>query len=257
MYSLLLDTYIKDNKERDNLFCAIKTIPCITKKAQCAKTWIDRSQISAERIVVFACIEGIFFSGSFCSIFWLKKRRLMPGLAFSNKLISQDEGIHCNFACLIYTLLRTKLLEERVKAIVCDVIEIEREFVCDALSCVLVGMNRDLMSHYIKFGVDRLLDALRYGKVYDVANPFDWMDLISLEGKTKSFQKRVGVYQKSSVMTKASFSRFAKFKEENIYNNRRLCPLMNSKSTMSKPNHPRIASQPHLHQMEIAYREGK
>ncbi|CAH2060426.1 unnamed protein product [Thlaspi arvense] len=202
MYSLLLDTYIKDTRRETIYFAQSKTIPCIAKKAQWAKTWIDRSQTSAERIVAFACIKGL----------------------------------HCDFACLIYTLLRTKLSEERMKAIVCDAVEIEREFVCDALSYVFVGMNRDLMSHYIKFFVDRLLDALRYGKVYDVANPFDWMELISLEGKTNFFQKRVGVHQKSSVMTKASFSIFAKFKEENIYNNQRLCPLMNSRSTISKPN---------------------
>ncbi|XP_013616027.1 PREDICTED: ribonucleoside-diphosphate reductase small chain C [Brassica oleracea var. oleracea] len=201
MYSLLLDTYIKDNKERDHLFRAIETIPCVAKKAQWAMKWIDGSQTFAERIVAFACVEGIFFSGSFCSIFWLKKRGLMPGLTFSNELISRDEGLHCDFACLIYTLLRTKLSEERVKSIVCDAVEIEREFVCDALPCALVGMNRDLMSQYIEFVADRLLGALGYGKVYGVANPFDWMELISLQGKTNFFEKRVGDYQKASVMS--------------------------------------------------------
>ncbi|CAF2143539.1 unnamed protein product [Brassica rapa] len=201
MYSLLLDTYIKDNKERDHLFRAIETIPCVAKKAQWALKWIDGSQTFAERIVAFACVEGIFFSGSFCSIFWLKKRGLMPGLTFSNELISRDEGLHCDFACLIYTLLRTKLSEERVKSIVCDAVEIEREFVCDALPCALVGMNRDLMSQYIEFVADRLLGALGYGKVYGVANPFDWMELISLQGKTNFFEKRVGDYQKASVMS--------------------------------------------------------
>ncbi|KAG2301539.1 hypothetical protein Bca52824_030190 [Brassica carinata] len=201
MYSLLLDTYIKDNKERDHLFRAIETIPCVAKKAQWAMNWIDGSQAFAERIVAFACVEGIFFSGSFCSIFWLKKRGLMPGLTFSNELISRDEGLHCDFACLIYSLLRTKLSEERVRSIVCDAVEIEREFVCDALPCALVGMNRELMSQYIEFVADRLLGALGYGKVYGVANPFDWMELISLQGKTNFFEKRVGDYQKASVMS--------------------------------------------------------
>ncbi|CAE6068861.1 unnamed protein product [Arabidopsis arenosa] len=201
MYSLLLDTYIKDNKERDHLFRAIETIPCVAKKAQWAMKWIDGSQTFAERIIAFACVEGIFFSGSFCSIFWLKKRGLMPGLTFSNELISRDEGLHCDFACLLYTLLKTKLSEERVKSIVCDAVEIEREFVCDALPCALVGMNRDLMSQYIEFVADRLLGALGYGKVYGVTNPFDWMELISLQGKTNFFEKRVGDYQKASVMS--------------------------------------------------------
>ncbi|KAE8038323.1 hypothetical protein FH972_010846 [Carpinus fangiana] len=201
MYSLLLETYIKDSVEKDRLFHAIETIPCVAKKAQWALRWIDGSESFAERIVAFACVEGIFFSGSFCSIFWLKKRGLMPGLTFSNELISRDEGLHCDFACLLYSLLRKKLSEERVKAIVCDAVEIEREFVCDALPCALVGMNGDLMSLYIQFVADRLLGALGYGKVYNVQNPFDWMELISLQGKTNFFEKRVGEYQKASVMS--------------------------------------------------------
>ena len=151
--------------------------------------------------MAFACVEGIFFSGSFCSIFWLKKRGLIPGLTFSNELISRDEGLHCDFACLLYSLLKKKLSEERVKKIVRDAVNIEREFVCDALPVALVGMNGKLMSQYIEFVADRLLDALRYGKMYNVTNPFDWMELISLQGKTNFFEKRIGDYQKASVMS--------------------------------------------------------
>ena len=201
MYSLLLETYIKDPKEKNRLFHAIDTIPCVTKKAQWALRWIDGSETFAERLLAFACVEGIFFSGSFCSIFWLKKRGLMPGLTFSNELISRDEGLHCDFACLLYSLLRNKLSEERVKAIVTDAVDIEREFVCDALPCALVGMNSALMGQYIEYVADHLLVALGYGKIYNVSNPFDWMELISLQGKTNFFEKRVGEYQKASVMS--------------------------------------------------------
>ncbi|KAK1370954.1 Ribonucleoside-diphosphate reductase small chain [Heracleum sosnowskyi] len=200
MYSLLLETYIKDSGEKSRLFRAIETIPCVEKKAKWALKWIDGGESFAERIIAFACVEGIFFSGSFCAIFWLKKRGLMPGLTYSNELISRDEGLHCDFACLLYDLLRVKPSEERVKGIVADAVEIEREFVCDALPCALVGMNGDLMSQYIKFVADRLLVALGYGKMYNVQNPFDWMELISLQGKTNFFEKRVGEYQKASVM---------------------------------------------------------
>lgn len=156
------------------------------------------SKYQANNLTLFA--EGIFFSGSFCAVFWLKKRGLMPGLTFSNELISRDEGLHCDFACLLYSLLRQKLTEERVREIVKDAVDIEREFVCDALPCALVGMNGDLMSQYIEFVADRLLGALGCGKVYNVQNPFDWMELISLQGKTNFFEKRVGEYQKASVM---------------------------------------------------------
>ncbi|MED6135984.1 hypothetical protein PIB30_051735 [Stylosanthes scabra] len=201
MYSLLLETYIKDSTEKNRLFHAIETVPCVKKKAEWALRWIDGSESFAERIVAFACVEGIFFSGSFCSIFWLKKRGLMPGLTFSNELISRDEGLHCDFACLLYSLLRKKLPKERVKGIVMDSVEIEREFVCDALPCALVGMNGELMSQYIKFVADRLLVELGCKKVYNVQNPFDWMELISLQGKTNFFEKRVGDYQKASVMS--------------------------------------------------------
>lgn len=200
MYSLLLETYIKDQKEKCMLFNAIETIPCIAKKADWALRWIGSQNCFAERIVAFACVEGIFFSGSFCAIFWLKKRGLMPGLTFSNELISRDEGLHCDFACLLYTLLENKLSENRVRDILCDAVEIEREFVCEALSCDLVGMNSTLMSEYIDFVADRLMVALGYSKVYNAQNPFDWMELISLQGKTNFFEKRVGEYQKASVM---------------------------------------------------------
>lgn len=201
MYSLLLETYIKDSAEKNLLFHAIETVPCVETKANWALRWIDGSESFAERIVAFACVEGIFFSGSFCAIFWLKKRGLMPGLTFSNELISRDEGLHCDFACLLYSLLKMKLSEERVKGIIADAVDIEREFVCDALPCALVGMNGDLMSQYIEFVADRLLNALGYGKLYHVQNPFDWMELISLQGKTNFFEKRVGEYQKASVMS--------------------------------------------------------
>lgn len=201
MYSLLLETYVKDPKEKNHLFNAIETVPCVAKKADWALNWIDSAESFAERIIAFACVEGIFFSGSFCAIFWLKKRGLMPGLTFSNELISRDEGLHCDFACLLYSLLNNKLSEDKVRKIVCDAVEIEREFVCDALPCDLVGMNSKLMSQYIDFVADRLLVALGCAKVYNAQNPFDWMELISLQGKTNFFEKRVGEYQKASVMS--------------------------------------------------------
>ncbi|CAL9085100.1 unnamed protein product, partial [Musa acuminata var. zebrina] len=201
MYSLLLDTYIKDPDEKTRLFRAIETVPSVARKADWALRWIESSGSFAERIVAFACVEGIFFSGSFCAIFWLKKRGLMPGLTFSNELISRDEGLHCDFACLLYSLLRNKLSEDRVRAIVADAVDIEREFVCDALPVALVGMNGDLMSQYIEFVADRLLESLGHGKMFGVVNPFDWMELISLQGKTNFFEKRVGDYQKASVMS--------------------------------------------------------
>ncbi|XP_068647778.1 ribonucleoside-diphosphate reductase small chain [Aristolochia californica] len=201
MYSLLLESYIKDPMEKSRLFRAIDTVPCVGKKADWALRWIDSAESFAERLIAFACIEGIFFSGSFCAIFWLKKRGLMPGLTFSNELISRDEGLHCDFACLLYSLLKQKPSAERVKEIVADAVVIEREFVCDALPCALVGMNRDLMGQYIEFVADRLLRALGCDKIYNVPNPFDWMELISLQGKTNFFEKRVGEYQKASVMS--------------------------------------------------------
>ncbi|KAD2393972.1 hypothetical protein E3N88_40949 [Mikania micrantha] len=181
MYSLLLETFIKDSREKYRLFNAIENIPCFARKAQWALNWIKSSTFFAERLVAFACVEGIFFSGSFCSIFWLKKRGLMPGLTFSNELISRDEGLHCDFACLLYSLLQKQLPWEKVNEIVHEAVEIETEFVCESLPCALIGMNATLMSQYIKFVADRLLVALGFQKKYNVENPFDWMEFISLQ----------------------------------------------------------------------------
>ncbi|CAI9285370.1 unnamed protein product [Lactuca saligna] len=201
MYSLLLETLIKDPKEKYKLFNAIENIPCVARKANWALNWIKSSNSFAERLVAFACVEGIFFSGSFCSIFWLKKRGLMPGLTFSNELISRDEGLHCDFACLLHSLLRKQLPWQKVYEIVQEAVEIETEFVCEALPCALIGMNATLMSQYIKFVADRLLVALGCQRKYNVENPFDWMEFISLQGKANFFERRVGDYQKASVMS--------------------------------------------------------
>ncbi|CDO98983.1 unnamed protein product [Coffea canephora] len=201
MYSLLLETYIKDSREKNRLFNAMETVPCVAKKAKWALNWIQSSRSFAERLVAFACVEGIFFSGSFCAIFWLKKRALMPGLTFSNELISRDEGLHCDFACLLYSLLQKQVQWQKVHQIVHEAVEIEIEFVCDALPCALIGMNAALMSQYIKFVADRLLVSLGCQKMYDVENPFDWMEFISLQGKANFFERRVGDYQKASVMS--------------------------------------------------------
>lgn len=207
-YSLLIDTLIKDKKERDYLFNAIDTIDCVKKKADWALRWIDNGSF-AERLIAFAAVEGIFFSGSFCSIFWLKKRGLMPGLSFSNELISRDEGLHCDFACLLYSKhIVNKLDPEVVTGIITDAVEIEKEFVTDALPVKLIGMNADLMCQYIEFCADRLLLELGCEKVYDATNPFDFMELISLQGKTNFFEKRVGDYQKAGVTST---------KEDNVF----------------------------------------
>ncbi len=207
-YSLLIDTYIKDNKEKNELFNAIETLDCVKKKADWALNWIE-SDSFAERIVAFAAVEGIFFSGSFCSIFWLKKRGLMPGLSFSNELISRDEGLHCDFACLLYTEhIKNKLPEERVRKIIVDAVDIEKDFVCEALPVKLIGMNADLMSQYIEFVADRLLMELGCEKVYNATNPFDFMEMISLQGKTNFFEKRVAEYQKAGVMSEKGSSAF-------------------------------------------------
>ena len=200
-YSLLIDTYIKDTAEKNMLFNAIETLDCVKKKADWALRWIDNGNF-AERIVAFAAVEGIFFSGSFCSIFWLKKRGLMPGLTFSNELISRDEGLHCDFACLLYNdHIKNKLDPEDVKKIIVDAVDIEKDFVTDALPVRLIGMNSDLMTQYIEFVADRLLVELGCEKVYDATNPFDFMEMISLQGKTNFFEKRVGEYAKAGVLT--------------------------------------------------------
>jgi len=200
-YSLLIEQYVKDPVERNHLFQAIDTVPCVQKKANWALKWISESSRFAERLVAFAVVEGIFFSGSFCAIFWLKKRGLMPGLTFSNELISRDEGMHCDFACMLYGMLDNKLSDETLHAIVGDAVAHEKEFVCEALSVDLIGMNSRVMSTYIEFVADRLLVALGAPKMYNVTNPFDWMELISLQGKTNFFEKRVGEYQKAGVMS--------------------------------------------------------
>ena len=199
MYLLLIDTYVKDPAEKDYLLRAIETIPCVTQKAKWALRWITKGSF-AERLIAFAAVEGIFFSGSFCSIFWLKKRGLMPGLTFSNELISRDEGLHCDFACLLYVNhLQNKLSEETIREIIVDAVAIEKEFVTDALPVKLIGMNAELMCQYIEFVADRLLVALGCNKVWNATNPFDFMELISLQGKTNFFERRVGEYQKTGV----------------------------------------------------------
>ncbi|KAF1829699.1 hypothetical protein BDW02DRAFT_573733 [Decorospora gaudefroyi] len=200
-YSLLIDTYISEPKQRKYLFNAIDNIPCIRKKADWALRWIsDKNSTFANRLVAFAAVEGIFFSGSFASIFWLKKRGLMPGLTFSNELISRDEGMHTDFACLLFSLLNNRPSQESVRAIITEAVEIEQEFLSDALPCALLGMNATLMCQYIEFVADRLLLALGNTKVYNATNPFDFMENISLAGKTNFFEKRVGDYQKAGVM---------------------------------------------------------
>ncbi|KAL5115550.1 Ribonucleotide-diphosphate reductase (RNR), small subunit [Pleosporales sp. CAS-2024a] len=200
-YSLLIDTYISEPRQRSYLFNAIDNIPCIRKKADWALRWIsDQNSTFANRLVAFAAVEGIFFSGSFASIFWLKKRGLMPGLTFSNELISRDEGMHTDFACLLFSLLNTRPSKESVRAIITEAVEIEQEFLTEALPCALLGMNSTLMCQYIEFVADRLLLALGNTKVYNATNPFDFMENISLAGKTNFFEKRVGDYQKAGVM---------------------------------------------------------
>ena len=199
-YSLLIDTYIKDQTEKMHLLHAIETVPSVQKKAEWALKWCDANNASfAERMIAFAAVEGIFFSGSFCAIFWLKKRGLMPGLCFSNELISRDEGLHCDFACLLYKKLVNKLPESRITEIITNAVEIEKEFVVDALPVELIGMNSGLMCDYIEFCADRLLGALGCSKHYNAVNPFEWMEMISLQGKTNFFEKRVGEYAKSGV----------------------------------------------------------
>ena len=197
-YSLLIDTYIKDSVEKDKLFHAIDNFPSIMKKAEWALKWIN-SESFAERLIAFAAVEGIFFSGSFCSIFWLKKRGLMPGLSFSNELISRDEGLHCRFACLLHNrYVQNKVSPVKIREIICSAVEIEREFITESLPVSLIGMNSKLMQQYIEFVADFWLSELGCQKVYNVENPFDFMDMISLQGKTNFFEKRVAEYQKVS-----------------------------------------------------------
>jgi ribonucleoside-diphosphate reductase subunit M2 len=194
-YSLLIESYIKDREEKTLLFNAINNFPCIKKKADWAIKWIhDKRSSFATRLIAFACIEGIFFSGAFCSIYWLKKRGLMPGLTFSNELISRDEALHTEFAVLLYSKLNKKVSKAKVVEIIKEAVEIEKEFICDALPCRLIGMNSELMCQYIEFVADRLSLQLGYDKIYDAKNPFDFMEMISIEGKTNFFEKRVAEY---------------------------------------------------------------
>ena len=195
VYSLLIDTYIKDGSDKDRLFRALDNFPCISKKGDWARKWIgDKRSSFAVRLIAFACVEGIFFSGAFCSIYWLKKRGKMPGLTFSNELISRDEALHTEFAVLLYRKMIRKVKKARVVEIIKEAVAIEQEFICDALPCRLIGMNSQLMSQYIEFVADRLIVQLGYDKIYNSTNPFDWMEMISIEGKTNFFEKRVGEY---------------------------------------------------------------
>lgn len=199
-YSLLIDTYIRDKEEKDKLLNAIETIPCVKKKAEWALKWIqDGDSEFSKRLIAFAAVEGIFFSGSFCSIFWLKKRGLMPGLCFSNELISRDEGLHTSFACLLYSHIKNRLSQETVHELIKEAVEIEKEFITDSLPCNLIGMNADLMKEYIEYVADVLVVTLGYEKIWNTKNPFDFMELISLRIKTNFFEKRVGEYEKAQI----------------------------------------------------------
>jgi len=199
-YSLLIDTYIKDNEEKMRIFNSIENIPCVAKKAKWAYKWIENKEVNfATRLIAFAIVEGIFFSGSFCAIYWLKKRGLMPGLTFSNELISKDEGMHCHFACLLYSYIKHKIKPEIIQEIIQEAVEIEKEFITDSIPCALIGMNADLMKEYIEFVSDRLLVQLGYEKIWNTGNPFDFMEMISLRPKTNFFELRVGEYAKSNI----------------------------------------------------------
>ena len=199
-YSLLIDTYIKDNVEKEHIFNSIENIPSVAKKAVWAYKWIQNKDVSfATRLIGFAIVEGIFFSGSFCAIYWIKKRGLMPGLTFSNELISKDEGMHCEFACALYEMIQNKLEEKTVHQIFKEAVEIEKEFIVDSIKCNMIGMNSELMKQYIEFVSDRLLVQLGYNKIWNVENPFDFMEMISLRPKSNFFEVRVGEYAKSKI----------------------------------------------------------
>jgi ribonucleoside-diphosphate reductase beta chain len=201
-YSLLIDTYIKDPNEKDHLFKALDTVPSVRKKGEWALRWLDRKRGNfAERLVAFAAVEGIFFSGSFCSIFWLKKRGIMQGLTYSNELISRDEGLHCDFACMLHNKLVKGAGENMIHRIISEAVAIEIEFVTEALPVSLIGMNAEWMAQYIEFVADRLLISLGATKLYGTENPFPWMEMISMQGKTNFFERRVAEYQKAGVMS--------------------------------------------------------
>ena len=199
-YSLLIDTYVRDKEEKHKILNSIQTIPCVSLKAKWAQQWIENDEVSfATRLVGFSIVEGIFFSGSFCAIYWLKKRGLMPGLTFSNELISKDEGLHCEFATLLYSKIQNRIPQEQIHHMIRGAVDIEKEFVCDSIPVRLLGMNADSMCQYIEFVADRLLAQLGYEKFYRAENPFDWMELISLRPKSNFFEVRVGEYVKSNV----------------------------------------------------------
>jgi ribonucleoside-diphosphate reductase beta chain len=198
-YSLLIDKYVKDKDEQNKLFRAIDTIPCIQKKAQWAMKWIESATDYPTRLIAFACVEGIFFSGAFCAIYWLKKRGLLPGLTFSNELISRDEGLHTLFAIQMYATLGSSLSEKDIHDIIKDAVSIEKEFICEALPCNLIGMNSNLMSQYIEFVSDRLAVQMGVSKIYNASNPFDFMEMISLEGKGNFFERKISAYSKPGV----------------------------------------------------------
>lgn len=208
IYSLQINNIVKEPEEKTKLFDAVKEFPCIAEKAAWALKWIESNESFAMRLIAFAIVEGVFFSGAFCSIFWLKKRNTMPGLCASNELISRDEAMHCNFAVLLYSMLKNKLPESDVHAMFLDAVEIERKFICESLPCALLGMNSNLMTEYIKFVADRLLVDLGYNKFFNAKNPFDFMESISVEGKTNFFESRPTQYQKSSVLNKTRDSAF-------------------------------------------------
>jgi ribonucleoside-diphosphate reductase subunit M2 len=205
-YSLLIETYIKDSEEKHRLFNAIENFPCIKKKSDWAQKWIHDNRSSfATRLVAFACVEGIFFSGAFCSIYWLKKRGLMPGLTFSNELISRDEALHCEFAILLYSKLLKKIDKARIHELIKEAVDIETEFICEALPCRLIGMNSEMMTQYIQFVADRLCVQLGYKKIYNVGNPFEFMELISLEGKTNMFERKISEYSLANKNSEDAF----------------------------------------------------
>ena len=208
VYSLMIDNIIKDPEEKNKLFNAIEEYPCVKKKALWANKWIESDAPFCQRLLAFVIVEGIFFSGSFCSIFWLKKKNKMPGLCDSNELIARDEGMHCDFAVLLYSMIRNKLDQETVHNMFIEAVDIEREFICDSLPCSLLGMNSNLMINYIQFVADRLLTQLKYDKIWKVLNPFDFMESISMEGKTNFFESRPTQYQKSSIFNTSKESSF-------------------------------------------------
>jgi ribonucleotide reductase beta subunit family protein with ferritin-like domain len=203
-YSLLIDTYVRDPDEKHKILNSIQTIPCVSKKAQWAQHWIENKEVSfATRLVGFAIVEGIFFSGSFCAIYWLKKRGLMPGLTFSNELISKDEGLHCEFATLLYSKIKNRISQSQIYEMIDSAVKIEKEFVCESIPVHLLGMNADSMCTYIEFVANRLMTQLGYEKYYKAENPFEWMELISLRPKSNFFEVRVGEYVKSNVNEKS------------------------------------------------------